>query len=90
MRKPARQPVADQPKDLAVGANPHRRLTDRQRDQLRIGDLRRRPRLRSDRNLVREHIRCNDKGFQIRRHLELLSRGDTIWKPFLVETRVPT
>ena len=90
MREPAGQPPADETEELPVRADPHRRLTDRQRNQLRISDLHRRPRPRRDRILIREHIRCNDKGFQVGRHLELLSRGDTVWKPFVVETRVPT
>ena len=90
MREPARQPPADQTEELPVRADPHRRLTDRQSDQFRVGDLHRRPRPRRDRILISEHIRCNDKGFQVGRHLELLSRGDTVWKPFVVETRVPT
>jgi hypothetical protein len=90
MREPARQPVATKTEELAVRAEPHRRLTNSQSDQLRVSDLRCRPRPRRDRIVIGEHIRRNDKGFQVRRHLELLSRGDTLWKPFVIETRVPT
>jgi hypothetical protein len=68
MRKPARQHPLDQTEELTVRRDPHRRLTDRQRDQLSIRDLRRTARTSSDRILVREHIACNNKGFQIGTH----------------------
>ena len=76
MRKPARQHPPDQAEELPVRADPDRRLTDRERDQLRVTRQRRPARPSRDRILIGEHIRCNDKGFQIR-HLELQSRGDT-------------
>jgi hypothetical protein len=89
MRKPARQHALDKAEELAIGADPDRRLRDRERDQLRVGCQRRSPTPRRDRILVSEHIRCNDKGFQIR-HLELpISRGHMVWKPFASAERVP-
>src|SRR5437762_1024943 len=87
MRKPAWQQPLDQAEELAVGADPDRRLADRERDQLRVARQRRPTLPGRDPILVREHLRCNNKGFQIR-HLELLSRGD-VWKPFFVKRRVP-
>src|SRR5581483_6964937 len=81
MRKPTRQPIPDQAEELAGGADPQRRLTNRERDQLRIRDLRRPRRPQRDRVLIGEHIRCNNEGFQIGRHLEPPSRGDTSGSP---------
>src|SRR6266568_457391 len=76
MRKPARQHPPNKAEELAVRTDPDRRLTDRQRNQLRVARQRRPPPPGRDRVLISEHIRCNNKGFQIR-HLELQSRGDT-------------
>src|SRR3954453_20114617 len=76
MREPARQRTSDQPQELPVGADPDRRLRDRQRDQLGVANQRPPPTTRRHRVLVGEDVSCNDKGFQIR-HLELQSRGDT-------------
>jgi hypothetical protein len=75
-RKPARRHTADQAEELPIRTDPHRRLANRQRDQLRISRNRRPPRPGMDSILISEDIRCNNKGFQIR-HLELRSRGDT-------------
>jgi hypothetical protein len=63
-------------------------LPDRQGDQLRVAGQRRPTATGRDRELISEDVGCNDKGFQIR-HLELLSRGDTVWKPFVFFERVP-
>jgi hypothetical protein len=76
MRKPARQHPLGETEELPVGADPDRRLSNSERDQLRITDKRRPTRPRRDPILLREEIGCNDKGFQIR-HLELQSRADT-------------
>src|ERR1700682_2698857 len=88
MREPARQPVADQTQELPVGTDPHRRLTDSKRDKLSIADLACGPRTSRDPILIREHISCNDKGFQIR-HLELQSRGDNCLEAHLHATTGP-
>jgi hypothetical protein len=76
MPKPARQHASEQAEELPVRADPDRRLTDRERDQLRVSDQRAPTAPRSDRILVSEDVGSNDKGFQIR-HLELQFRGDT-------------
>src|SRR6266568_4774876 len=76
MRKPARQHPPNKAEELAVRTDPDRRLTDRQRNQLRVARQRRPTLPGRDRVLISEHIRCNNEGFQIR-HLELQSRGDT-------------
>jgi hypothetical protein len=81
MRKPARQYPPDQTEELPIGADPDRRLRDRERDQLGIVDQRLAAASRRDRVLVSEDIRCNDKGFQIVCHLEPPSRGDTSGSP---------
>jgi hypothetical protein len=88
MRKPARKNAADQAKELPVGADPDRRLADRERYQLSVARQRRPTRPGRDRVLISEHIRCNNEGFQIR-HLELPSRGTQVWKPFFIKPRVP-
>jgi hypothetical protein len=87
MRKPTRQHPLNQAEELPIRAHSARRLANRERDQLRIARQRRPALPGRDPILVSEHIRCNDKGFQIR-HLELLSRRD-VWKPFFAKHRVP-
>src|SRR5215218_9418788 len=76
MREPSRQHPLDQTKELPVGADPDRSLSNGERDQLRITDKRRPTATSRDPILVSEDVGCDNKGFQIR-HLELLSRGDT-------------
>jgi hypothetical protein len=88
VRKPARQHPPGQAEELPIGADPDRSLRDGERDKLRVNDQRRPATPRRDRVLVGEDVRCNDKGFQIR-HLELPSRGDMVWKPFVLPSRVP-
>ena len=84
-------PAADKAEELPIETDPHRGLADRQGHKLRVIDLDRRPRPGRDRILISEHIRCNDKGFQIKRHLELQSRGGQLsGGPFVVKTRVAT
>jgi hypothetical protein len=88
VREPARKHPLGQAKELSVRADPDRGLTDGERHQLRVTDQRRSAAPRRDRVVVGEDVRCNDKGFQIR-HLELPSRGDMVWKPFVLTRRVP-
>jgi hypothetical protein len=76
MREPTRQHPPHEAQELAIGVDSDRRLADRQCDQLRVARQRRPTLPGRDRVLISEHIRCNNKGFQIR-HLELHSRGDT-------------
>jgi len=89
VREPARQDPLDQAEELTVGTDPGRGLADRERDQLRVARLRRSARPGSDHQLVREHVACNDKRFQIGRHLELLSRRTRLEALFLLKQRVP-
>jgi len=65
VRKPARKHPLDQVEELPVGAEPNRRLRDRERDQLRVC-RKRRATPRRDRILVREDIGCNNKGLSSR------------------------
>ena len=88
MRKPAGQHPADQAEELAIRADPDHRLTNSQRDELAVARQSRPAGTSRDPILVSENVRCNNKGFQIR-HLELQSRGDTVWKPFVFAERVP-
>jgi len=88
VREPAGQHPADQAEEPAVRADPDHGLGHRKRDQLSVADQRRPAAARRDRMLVREHIRCDNKGFQIR-HLELQSRGDTGLEAFFIAKRVP-
>src|SRR6185312_10589711 len=71
-----RQDPPDQTEELSIRADLDRRLRNGKRDPLGVVDKRRPATTSRDPILISEHIRCNDKGFQIR-HLELLSRGDT-------------
>jgi len=75
VRKPAGQDPADQAEELPIRADPNRCLGNGQRDQFSVAHQRPAAAPRRDRVLVREHIRCNDKGFQVGRHLEPPSRG---------------
>jgi hypothetical protein len=88
MRKPARQQPADETEELPVGADPDRRLRDRQRDQLGVAHKRRPALPGRDPILVSEDVRCNDKGFQIR-HLEPPSRGTRLEVFLRVQTAGP-
>ena len=88
MRKPAGQQTLDEAEELPVQTDPDGRLTDRQGDQLAVTDRRWPATPGRDPIVVSEDIACNNKGFQIR-HLELQSRGDTVWKPFFAQSRVP-
>src|SRR6184192_4367419 len=72
--------LADQAEELTVGRNPHHRLADRKRDQLRVAHPRR-PATTRDRKQRREVIRCDNEGFQIGGHLEPPSRMTVTGSP---------
>src|SRR5438128_1452273 len=88
MRKPARQHPLDETEELPVRTRPDRRLTNRERDQLRITDKRRPAAASRDPILISENVRCNHEGFQIR-HLELRSRKGHRLEALLCRTPGP-
>lgn len=59
------EPVPREREELAIIRQPEQHLTDRQRDQLGIGDPRRMTRTRPDRQEVVDlHVKCNRKGVE--------------------------
>jgi len=82
--------MTNKAEELTVGSDAHRRLADGERHQLGILYERRPAKARRDLLIVGEDVGCNDEGLQIRRHLELLSRGKRVWRPsFVAAERVP-
>ena len=77
VRKPAGQDPADQAEELPIRADPNRCLGNGQRDQFSVAHQRPAAAPRRDRVLVREHIRCNDKGFWGRDYARRLAASGT-------------
>jgi hypothetical protein len=86
--KPAGQQPVDDAQELAIRAAPGRRLGDRERDQLVVGDqaLGAGPR---DKDRCGEHVGCDNEGLQRSGHLVLQSRAGRAGGPLLYVNAAP-
>jgi len=87
--KPARQHAADQPQELAVGGDPHRRLADGERDELGVRDQCRSAGPSRDRVPIGEEYAATTRASRSAVISSLHLEGH-VWKPsFVLFRRVP-